>query len=111
SQVLAVVVGVVGLVTLSEHVFLWNTGLDQLVFLESTAEAGRSFPGRMGIAASLNFSLLGGVLLLLDAQSRRWFRLANISVLMVIAITLLIFLFYFYGVDPRDPVTLHFTIA
>jgi signal transduction histidine kinase/CheY-like chemotaxis protein len=111
SQVLAVVVGVVGLVTLSEHVFLWNTGLDQLVFLESTAEAGRSFPGRMGIAASLNFSLLGGVLLLLDAQSRRWFRVANISVLMVIAITLLIFLFYFYGVDPRDPVTLHFTIA
>src|ERR1041385_4770907 len=96
SSLLATIVGIVGLVTLSEHFFGWNTGLDQLLFHESTKEAGLSFPGRMGVAASLNFSLIGIALSLLDARARRWFRVANISVLFVIAITLLVFLYYFY---------------
>src|SRR6476620_1764608 len=55
SRVLAAIVAIVGLVTLSEHLFGWNTGLDQLLFHESAIEAGLSFPGRMGVAASLNF--------------------------------------------------------
>jgi len=50
SRLLAVVVALVGLITLSEHVFGWNSGLDQLLFHESRAEAGLSFPGRMGVA-------------------------------------------------------------
>src|SRR6476620_3562546 len=57
-QLFAAVVGLIGLITLSEHVFGWNTGLDQLLFYESPAEAGLSFPGRMGVAASLNFFFL-----------------------------------------------------
>ena len=111
SQLFAAIVALVGLITLSEHVFGWNSGLDQLLFYESRAEAGRSFPGRMGVAASLNFSLLGPAMLLVDARSRQWFRLSNIAVLLVIAITLLVFLFYFYGVDQLEPVAPYFTIA
>lgn len=111
SQVLAAVVALVGLVTLSEHLFHWNTGLDQLIFRESPAEAGLSFPGRMGVAACLNFMLLGIALLFLNARSRRWFRFANLAVLFVIAITLLVFLYYFYGIDQREPFALYFTIA
>ena len=110
-QLFAVAVTLVGLITLSEHLLGWNSGLDQLLFYESVQEAGRSFPGRMGVAASLNFSLLGPVLLLLDARSRRWFRVSNISVLLVVAITLLVFLYYFYGIDPDAPIELYFTIA
>src|ERR1051325_2489394 len=98
SQLLAAAVAVVGLITLSEHIFGWNSGLDQLLFHESSKEAGLSFPGRMGVAASLNFSFLGITLTLLDVRSRRWFRVANILVLFVIGITLLISLYYFYGV-------------
>lgn len=110
-QLFAAIVALVGLITLSEHLLGWNSGLDQLLFYESRAEAGRSFPGRMGVAASLNFSLLGSALLLLDARSQRWSRLSNIAVLLVIAITLLVFLYYFYGVDPNAPIELYFTIA
>ncbi|HEX7331140.1 MAG TPA: ATP-binding protein [Pyrinomonadaceae bacterium] len=111
SQVFAVIVSLVGLITLSEHLFGWNSGLDQLLFHESRAEAGRSFPGRMGVASSLNFSLLGPALLLMDARSQRWFRVSNISVLLVMAITLLVFLYYFYGVQQVEPIGLYFTIA
>jgi signal transduction histidine kinase/CheY-like chemotaxis protein len=111
SRLLAVIVAVVGLVTLSEHLFGWNSGLDQLLFHESRAEAGLSFPGRMGVAASLNFALLGISLILLDARSRRWFRVANILVLFVVGITLLISLYYFYGIEKDEPFAYYFTIA
>jgi signal transduction histidine kinase/CheY-like chemotaxis protein len=110
-QLFATIGALVGLITLSEHVLGWNSGLDQLLFYESSAEAGQSFPGRMGVAASLNFALLGAALLLLDANSRRWFRVSNISVLLVIAITLLVFLYYFYGIQQFEIVALYFTIA
>lgn len=110
SQVFAVIVAFVGLITLSQHIFGWDVGLDQLLFLESREEAGQSFPGRMGVAASLDFFFLGIAILFLDARSARWFRLSNISVLMVVAITLLVFLYYFYGID-IEPVARYFTIA
>src|SRR5215213_10061952 len=95
-QLFAVIVALIGLVTLSEHIFGWNTGLDQLLFHESREEAGLSFPGRMGVAASLDFFFLGVALSLLDARARRWFRLSNIAVILVITVTLLVFLYYFY---------------
>src|SRR4051794_33884287 len=44
-QLSAAIVGLIGLITLSEHIFGWNTGLDQLLFHESPEEAGMSFPG------------------------------------------------------------------
>ncbi len=110
-QLFAVTVAVVGLITLSEHLLGWNSSLDQLLFFESVQEAGQSFPSRMGVAASLNFSLFGPALLLMDAHSRRWFRVSNISVLLVMAITLLVFLYYFYGVQQVEPIGLYFTIA
>ena len=111
SQLFTAIAALVGLITLSEHLLGWNSGLDQLLFYESRAEAGRSFPGRMGVASSLNFSLLGPALLLLDARSQRWFRVSNISVLLVMGITLLVFLYYFYGIDPNAAIEFYFTIA
>lgn len=110
-QLFAAIVAVVGLVTLSEHVFGWNTGLDQLLFHETQEEAGLSFPGRMGVAASLNFFFLGIALSFLDARSRRWFRVSNIAVILVVTVTLLVFLYYFYGIERVEPIALYFTIA
>ncbi|MFN2533067.1 MAG: ATP-binding protein [Pyrinomonadaceae bacterium] len=111
AQICAVVVLTIGLLTLSEHLFGWNLRLDQLLFQETIIEAGQSFPGRMGVAASLNFFFLGAALLFLDGRSRRWFRLSDISVLMVVSITVLVFLYYFYGIEKLEPVALYFTIA
>ena len=111
SKLLGAVVMLVGLITLSEHLFRWNSGLDQLLFHESQKEAGLSFPGRMGVASSLNFSLFGIVLLFVNVRSRRWFQLANVSLLFIIGITVLVFLYYFYGIDQSEPFALYFTIA
>ena len=109
-QVSAAIVGLVGLITLSEHLVGWNTGLDQLLFHESVKEAGMSFPGRMGVAASLNFFFLGIALSFMNSKARRWFHLANIAVLLVVTVTLLVFLYYFYGIE-IEPIAQYFTIA
>ena len=111
GQACAALVGLVGLFTLSEHVFGWDWGIDQLLFAESAEAAGPSFPGRMGVAASLDFIFLGTALGFLDARDRRWFRLSSISVLLVVAITVLVFLYYFYGIERDDTTAQHFTIA
>ena len=111
AYIFAVAVALVGLITLSEHVFGWNTGLDQLLFYESLSEAGQSFPGRMGVAASLNFLFLGVALPLINAQSRRWFRVSNVAALLVVSVTLLVSLYYFYGIERTEPFGIYFTIA
>ena len=107
----AAIIAVVGLITFSEHMLGWNSGLDQLLFHESVAEAGESFPGRMGVAASLNFVFLGFALAFVDARSTRWFRVSTISILAIITITLLVFLYYFYGIEQAEAIARYFTIA
>lgn len=111
AQLCGAIVALVGLITLSEHIFGWNPGIDQLLFSETTEQAGLSFPGRMGVAASLDFFLLGIALSTADARSKQWFRVSNAAVLLVIATTLLVFLYYIYGVERFEPVALYFTIA
>ena len=111
TQLFALIVGLVGLITLTEHLFGWDPGLDQLLFHESWVEAGPSFPGRMGVAASLNFFFLGVAIALLDARARRWFRVSNIAVILVVTVTVLVFLYYFYGIERIEPIAQHFTIA
>jgi signal transduction histidine kinase/CheY-like chemotaxis protein/PAS domain-containing protein len=110
AHVCAAFVAIIGLLTFTEHLFGWDARIDQLLFSETWEQSGRSFPGRMGVAASLNFFLLGIAVSFLDVRSSRRFRLSNISVLVVVAITLLVFLYYFYGID-IEPIALYFTIA
>ena len=110
-RLFAAIVALIGLVTLSEHLFGWNTGLDQMLFHESIQEAGLSFPGRMGVAASLNFFFLGIALLFQDARTRRAFRVSNLAVILVVTVTLLVFLYYFYGIERVEPIAQYFTIA
>lgn len=111
SQVCAAIFFIVGLLTLSEHIVGWDLRIDQFLFAETTDQAGLSFPGRMGVPASLNFTLLGIALALLDVRSKRWFRVSNIAVLTVAAITLLVFLHYFYGIEDFEPIARYLTIA
>ena len=111
GQICAAVVAAVALLTLSEHLFGWDLHIDQLLFHETVHEAGLSFPGRMGVASTLNFILLGVSLLFLNVRSSRHFRISNVSVLLVLAVTLLVFLYYFYGIEGQEPIAVYFTIA
>jgi PAS domain S-box-containing protein len=109
AQLLAAIVVIVGLATLSENLFGWNLGIDQVFFQESLAAAGQSFPGRIGVAGSLNLILLGMSLLFLDAEPKSR-RLSTSLILAAIFVTLLVSLYYFYGIE-LEPIAPYFTIA
>jgi PAS domain S-box-containing protein len=110
AHVLGVFVVLVGGLTLAEHLFRLNVGIDQLVFKESDSQAGQSFPGRMGVAASLNFLFLGLALLLMDVKLAGKYWPASFFAVAAGTITLLVFLYYFYGVE-IEPIAKYSTIA
>ena len=64
----AVVVLTLGALTLAEHLFGIDVGIDQILASEPPGAAGVLAPNRMGPPASLSFTLLGTALLFLSAR-------------------------------------------
>ncbi len=60
---------VIGMLTLSEHLFGWNLGIDQLLAQEPPGALGITQPNRMG-PPPLGFSLAGLALLLVTRRPR-----------------------------------------
>jgi PAS domain S-box-containing protein len=98
AQGCAAAVALVGLVTLAEYAFGRDLGIDQLLFREPPGATGTSSPGRMAPTAALNFGLVGLALLLLDVQTRRGHRPAEVLALTAAWVALLALVGYAYGV-------------
>ena len=77
GQLLATIVALVGLLCLMEHIFGWDLGIDQLLFLdEKPWEAfGSVRPGLIAPITALDFLLLGLALIFLDWTIRLRSRL------------------------------------
>jgi len=99
AQACALTIAVVGLLTLGEHLFGRDLGIDHLLFREHQAAPGSPTPGRMAPTTAFDFVLLGMALVFLDIKTgqRRW--LAQYLNLAAAAITLFAFVGYFYGVE------------
>ncbi|HBE51367.1 MAG TPA: hypothetical protein DDW76_21965, partial [Cyanobacteria bacterium UBA11369] len=65
AQTGAIASTTIAILTLSQYLFGWNLGIDELLFRDSPLSPATSHPGRMGINTTINFSLLGGALWLL----------------------------------------------
>ncbi len=111
AQVCAFTVALVGLLTLSEYVFGWDIGIDQLLFRESLNAAGTSNPGRMAPATALNFLVLGLALMLLDTRRSWWPVQLLASMAAVIAMIPLIGYVYgiksLYAISPYSSAAVH----
>lgn len=106
----AVIFGV-GALTLAEHLGGWDFGIDQFLFRESLESAGRSFPGRMNPASTAVFMLLATAILTLDGRTWRGKWPPQICATAAAAITLLIFLCYFYDVELPPSMIMYASIA
>jgi PAS domain S-box-containing protein len=78
ARFLALLVTLIGAVTLSEYVFGLNLRIDQLLFNESTGTAATYSAGRMAPTTSTAFLAIGLALLLLDWKTRRGHRPAQV---------------------------------
>ncbi len=113
AQILASTSALIGLLTLSEYLFNWNLGIDQLLFKDLAG--GTSPPGRMAIATALNFLILGLALLIL--KSRRGFGIAQFLTLSAAFISMIALIAYIYevkslyAVSPYSTMALHTSIT
>ncbi len=96
-RALAVLLGLLGGLTLVEHVSGLDLGIDTFLFDEAPGAAATMAPGRMGPPASLSYLLLGLGLFLAAgaAQARRTATALATAVLVVSALSLV---GYLYGV-------------
>jgi len=95
AGVFATVVALIGLSTLSEYVFGWKLGIDELLFKDIGA-ALTFYPGRMAIVTAFNFSLLGiGALFLIKGFKKN----ADTLFLLALLNSLMAFLGYLEDVQ------------
>ncbi|GET41025.1 PAS domain S-box protein [Microseira wollei] len=65
AQICAIASATLAILTLSQYLFGWNLGIDELLFRDSPLSPATLQPGRMGLNTAINFSLVGGALWLL----------------------------------------------
>jgi len=98
-QLCAFTVMMLGLLTLSQYLFHWNLGIDQLIFREMPGAVGTSHPGRMAPTTALNFILIGFALLLLGRTTRRDYWSIQFLVITAALISWQPLLGYAYGFE------------
>ena len=68
ARALAASAALLGLATLSQYVFGWNLGIDQILFTEAPGAVATPIPGRMAPVTAFNFVLCGLALLCFEAE-------------------------------------------
>ncbi|MDI6767128.1 MAG: PAS domain S-box protein [Bacteroidota bacterium] len=94
AQVCAVIVALLGGLSLTQYLFGVDFGIDQLLFTEPVGAVETSHPGRMAPATALNFLFVGISLLL---YSRKVVTIARVLITLVAAVALFSFLSYLFG--------------
>ena len=114
ANVCAVMVMLIGGLTLGEYALNRDFGIDQLLFKEDVAPQA-VHPGRMSPSTALNFFLLGLALLLLSVHQLP--RLRESCTFIALIISILVLIGYIYGVPslyeffPYSATALHTALA
>ncbi len=99
SKVCAIAVTTIAALTLSQYLFGWNFGIDDLVFRASPTSIVTSHPGRMGVNTALNFILISVTLqLLIHPKTHHSYWYAQIITLITTLISFQALMGYAYKV-------------
>ncbi len=110
SRVCAITVSVIAALTLSQYLFGWNIGIDELLFGDSPTSVATLHPGRMGLNTALNFMLISVALNhLADPKNQRSYWYAQILALIAILISFQVLIGYAYKVEMIYGIALHTT--
>ncbi|MDQ3996232.1 MAG: hypothetical protein M3303_04360, partial [Gemmatimonadota bacterium] len=100
ARALAAVVLALGFLTFIERVTGWSFGIDMLLFPDAVRRAPYRPFGRMVTNSTVCFTLAGAALLLMDFETRRSWRPAQILAAVGLAIASLALLGHLYGARP-----------
>lgn len=89
GQSLALLVAVIGMLTLGEELFGWRLGIDELLIRDADAiRDSTSATGRMPVSTAIAFVLLGLAQLSIDWTPRRRLRFSDLLAALVIGLSL-----------------------
>ncbi len=97
GQALALIVALIGGLTLGEYILGWQLGIDELLFEDAPAPVLTPIPGRMAISAAAAFLLLGLALFAMDWEPRRRFRPSELLALLILVLSSVTALEYAFG--------------
>ena len=113
----AALAAAVGLLKLTEVVFGWAAGVDQLLFASKLADDVTGQPNRMAPNTALNLLLSGCALLLLNVKIRGGFRVAQFCIVGSVLASLIPVVGYaygtrmLYGIGQFIPMALHTAVT
>ena len=113
----AVIVTLGGAMKIAECVFDFDLNFDQLLFRKEVNSPGPFGPNEIAMNTALGFMLCGISLLLLNVETRRGFRPAQVFIVLVGLLALLVLIGYAYRVLPlysigsRIPMALNSAIS
>ena len=110
ARACALAAAAIGALTLSEHLFGWDLGIDQLLFPEAPGAPATASPNRMGPNGATSLVLAGSALTLLASRSRRVNAIHLLS-FAAIVLALLPFVGYMYGARDHSGVAKYTGIA
>lgn len=110
GQLCAVVVIAIALLTLTQYLFNWNFGIDQLLFQDTATNVG-NYPGRMSPNTAINFILISLALLLLPQKTRRHYQIVQLCTLIAAMISGLALVGYAYDVRSLYQISGHTSLA
>jgi diguanylate cyclase (GGDEF)-like protein/PAS domain S-box-containing protein len=99
AQLCAGAVVVIALLILSQYVFAYDLGIDQLLFQEPSGAVGTFHPGRMAPNTTFNFILDGIALLLILSKWQGGYRWAQVLSLTTGLVALLALIGYTYSIN------------
>lgn len=108
GKILSVVIAFIGIVTLAQHLFDINLGIDEL-FLKDRHTASTSNPGRMSQATSVNLIFVG-IALFLQFQ-RKFHQLIQILNFLILAIAAIVIISYAFNLSYRSNLPFFHTMA
>lgn len=97
TQISAIIVTIIGFLTIIEYLFNFNIGIDQLFFKEQVGAVLTTNPGRMALTTAINFLLIGMSLLIIDLKNRYGNSTYQAFILVAGSISLFSFAGYIYG--------------
>ena len=95
AQVLTVIVLLIGLIALIEHLFNFNLGIDQILFIEPSGALETSAPNRIAFIGAIEYIIIGFALLVIDKKVHKYSPTQYLMILGSI-ISLMVLLGYLY---------------